>query len=185
MKKYIMIGQGNPGKNYNIRHNLGFHFLDGLLEKYNDSWLETSDLYYSNVVTQNYNILLVKPMTGYNDTGHVVKKIYDMFGYTNDNLIVIHDDVDLSLGRIKVKKGGSSGGCNGIKSIDSITGTNNYSRIRIGIGRPLTGKVTGEFVCGEFTKEEYDILNNTVFPKVYNKFCMLPDLEIENLRNIV
>lgn len=183
--KYILFGQGNPGKNYYIRHNLGFHFLDGLSNYYNSKFLYGSN-YYISTVHHNENIfLLVKPQCGYNVTGKVVLDLFEKYKLDNTNLVVIHDDVDLSLGRIKVKKGGGSGGCNGIKSIDSEIGTNDYSRIRVGIGRPSTGKVTGDFVCGEFTKEEHEILNNDIFPNVYEKMNNLDNFEIENLRKIL
>lgn len=185
MKTYLFFGQGNPGKNYNIRHNTGFLFLDRIVDGLNNNNWKTTDNYKIAGSYKADNLLLfVKPSCGYNCTGEVVLELFKTYNIDHNNLIVIHDDVDLSLCRVKVKNGGSSGGCNGIKSVDREIGTNQYSRIRIGVGRPASGKVDGSFVNGMFTDDEMDKMNY-LFGIMSIKFHSLQDYTINDLRSLV
>ena len=181
---YVLVGLGNPGLSDIIRHNTGFLFLDFLAEKYNTKWV--SEKYYKHcVITFNNNkITLVKPYENYNVSGNAVNDaLYDC-GLFVDNLIVVHDDVDIPFCSVRVKKGGSSGGCNGIKSIDEVLSTNMYSRIRIGIGRPESGKVTGDWVCGDFSSDELKELK-ILFAELEQKLSTMDNFDISSLRNII
>lgn len=157
----VLFAQGNPGKDYTIRHNLGFLLLDFLLDQYNR--INHTNLSWKNKTTHQEvkvgNFLFVKTMTGYNVSGSVASRVLNYYKVDIQNLLVIHDDIDLDPCRIKTKIGGSSGGNNGIKSLDKELGSSEYYRMRIGVGRPGP-KVNGSFVCGTFTQQELDNLNN-------------------------
>ena len=116
----VLFAQGNPGKDYTIRHNLGFLLLDFLLDQYNR--INHTNLSWKNKSTHQEvkvgNFLFVKTMTGYNVSGSVASSVLNFYKVDIQNLLVIHDDIDLDPCRIKTKIGGSSGGNNGIKSLD-------------------------------------------------------------------
>ncbi|OPA70551.1 aminoacyl-tRNA hydrolase [Campylobacter pinnipediorum subsp. caledonicus] len=148
----LIVGLGNPTEQYkNTRHNIGFMLIDKLL---NSDFVDVSSSKFQGDVYKHKNTLLLKPNTYMNLSGNSVKAVNDF--YKPDRIIVIHDDLDLSFGAIKFKKGGSSGGHNGIKSIDNLIG-NDYERVRIGIGR--AGNVTN-FVLGDFSDNEKKILDD-------------------------
>jgi PTH1 family peptidyl-tRNA hydrolase len=144
----LIAGLGNPGSEYKkTRHNLGFMVLDllknGLREDKKDKVL-----YY-----KDQDKIYALPQTYMNRSGEAVQGLMTFFKIKPDDLIVLHDDLDLKLGQIKIKKGGGTGGHNGLKSIDERIGRD-YWRIRMGIGRPPLGYDVSSFVLGRFTKEE-------------------------------
>ncbi|MBR8463543.1 aminoacyl-tRNA hydrolase [Campylobacter sp. faydin G-24] len=142
----LIVGLGNPTPKYkNTRHNVGFMLVDELKSS---NFSDISSTKFQGELFKYSNLLLLKPTTFMNLSGNSVKSVSDF--YKPDRIIVIHDDLDLPFGAIKFKKGGSSGGHNGIKSIDSLIG-NDYERVRIGIGRK--GNAVN-FVLGEFSDDE-------------------------------
>lgn len=152
----LIVGLGNPTKQYeNTRHNIGFMLID-LLK--NSDFVDVGSLKFQGELYKFKDILLLKPTTFMNLSGNSVKAVNDF--YKPSRIVVIHDDLDLCFGTVKFKRGGSSGGHNGIKSIDNLIG-NDYERVRIGIGR--SGNAAS-FVLGEFSKDEqeylYKILNH-------------------------
>ena len=155
----LIVGLGNPTDKYrNNRHNIGFMVVDKLisdLKAYDISKKEfKGELYKSK------NLLLLKPQTYMNLSGESVVEVCNYYKVNIDDVIVVHDELDIDFGKIKLKKGGSSGGHNGIKSIDKYC-TNEYMRVRIGIGKPLDKNVIAH-VLSDFSKEESKCLDKII-----------------------
>ena len=174
----LIIAQGNPEPKYNnTRHNVGFFVLNNLAGKSNTKWVNkpkfNADIAELSVL--NEKIILVKPTTFYNDTGISARKVIDFFKITSEkDILVIHDDLALPFGTIRVRGRGSDAGNNGIKSINSHMGTA-YLRIRIGIYNESRDKMDdADFVLSKFKANEYIQLKNTVLPAVIDlvyDFC--------------
>ncbi len=144
----IIIGLGNPGKKYEkTRHNVGFMVLDKLQKEKNFSGFYSSQK-YSSLISQKDNVLLLKPLTFMNNSGKVLKKI------EFSQLIVVHDDVDLKLGKIKIVKNRGTGGHKGIKSIIKEIKTQDFVRIRVGISPERKPKNAKSFVLKNFRLSE-------------------------------
>lgn len=140
----IIIGLGNPGEKYiGTRHNIGFVTLDYLLKKYEPvdktSWEndKKSTALIKKVNVANENVLLAKPQTFMNNSGNSVAKLTNFFKIEAKDVIIIHDELDLPLGKMQIKFGGGSAGHNGIESVINSLGTDKFLRIRMGIGKPL------------------------------------------------
>ena len=134
---FLIVGLGNPGKYYsNNRHNIGYKILDNIREIYDFPKFSKKFKSEFSQAELNKNILfLLKPTTFMNNSGLALKEIKNFYNIDINNIYVIHDEIDLHQGRVKVKKGGGHNGHNGLKSIDSLIGKN-YNRIRVGISRP-------------------------------------------------
>lgn len=160
---FLIVGLGNPGKEYeNTRHNVGFMTVDALAEKYGfRGFKEKFDGLIAEGEIDGERTYLLKPLTFMNLSGNSVVKAANFYKILPENIIVIHDDMDLPVGKIKAKQGGGSGGHNGIKSVDAAI-TPNYNRIRIGIGHAANGgKETVDFVLSRFSKaDEKELLSN-------------------------
>lgn len=171
----IIVGLGNVGKDYEFtRHNVGFIVLDKLvsvLEKDNSlqvDWKKDSSLsaYVAKIPVNGEVIFLVKPLTLMNLSGKAVSAILNFFKEPLENLLVVFDDVDLPLGEVRFKEGGSAGTHNGIKSLISEIGAQNFARIKVGI--ESRGKFApnaqdlSSFVLSRFLAEEMDILNDSI-----------------------
>lgn len=134
---WLVVGLGNPGPEYeNTRHNVGFMVVDALARRTRAGAFSSR---FKGLLTQctfaGETTQLLKPQTYMNLSGQAVQPVMAFFKIPLDNVIVVHDDLDLELGQIKLKRGGSSGGHNGLKSIDGLLGPN-YLRVRAGIGHP-------------------------------------------------
>ena len=172
MNEIYLIGLGNPGKKYlKNRHNIGFSLLEDLSKKYNSNFLLKDKIksFYSEVKINNYTYRLFLPNTFMNSSGDAVRAIVDWYKINVDQIFIIVDDKDLPLGKIRFRKKGSSGGHNGLKSIIEKLQTNNFNRIRIGIGTPQSIRGEKNFntishVLGNISLEEKSILD-----KVYEK----------------
>ncbi|QKG28567.1 aminoacyl-tRNA hydrolase [Campylobacter sp. RM16187] len=152
----LIVGLGNPGSQYEkTRHNIGFMLID-LLK--NEKFTDVTSSKFQGELFKFSNLLLLKPQTFMNLSGNSVKAVKDF--YKPERIIVIHDDLDLKLGVVKFKIGGSSGGHNGIKSIDSLI-ESDYERVRVGIGRAQNSSVTGH-VLGNFSQDESECLNKVL-----------------------
>lgn len=153
---FLIVGLGNPEYEYEYtRHNFGFLVIDALKERLiirkpaKDSisvWNETK--------INRTNLIIAKPLTFMNESGRAVKLLLKKFKLMADNLIVVHDDLDLELGKIRIKKGSSGGGHLGVDSVIENIGTSNFIRIRLGIGRPPGRKNPAVFVLEQFKKGE-------------------------------
>lgn len=154
----LIVGLGNPGMSYQMnRHNIGFMVADLIQEEEHFSeWTEK----FKGLYTKKDNIILLKPQTYMNLSGQSVQACATFFKITLENLWVVHDDIELSLGDVQTKTGGSAKGHNGLRSIDQCLGQD-YHRIRCGIGRPIHGEVA-EHVLSNFSKNEIAGLASTL-----------------------
>ena len=168
----LIAGLGNPGPKYeNTRHNIGFMLIDLLKDS---NFKDVSSAKFQGEVFKFNDIILLKPTTFMNLSGQSVKAVKDF--YKPDRIIVIHDDLDLIFGAVKFKKGGISGGHNGIKSIDNLIG-NDYERVRVGIGHEGDAK---NFVLGEFSDEEKKALDE-ILAYTKNAVCELLKSDINEI----
>jgi PTH1 family peptidyl-tRNA hydrolase len=150
----IIVGLGNPGKKHQKnRHNIGFLVLD---EIFGCDELIWEKKFYSLIAKTTYDghkVLLVKPQTFMNLSGEALNKIVNFYKLNIKNIMVIHDDIYLKFGKIKVKHGGSDAGHNGIKNIDNLLEENEYYRLRYGVGQNTTLDLA-EYVLQDFSEEE-------------------------------
>ncbi len=180
MNEIYLIGLGNPGKKYsNNRHNIGFLLLENLSKKYNSNFLLKDKLLSScaefKINDSTYRLFL--PNTFMNNSGDAVRAIVDWYKINLDQLFVIVDDKDLPLGKIRFRKKGGSGGHNGLKSIIEKLQTNNFNRIRIGIGSSPSIERTNSLntishVLGNISLEEQSILDR-VYKRVIDSLEQL------------
>ncbi len=157
---FLICGLGNPGERYtNTRHNVGFKLVDIIVDyfAFNKIKDDKEMQLYSGVINNN-KVLVLKPLTFMNLSGKVVSKIIRFYKVNKDNVFIIHDDLDLDLAKIKIKKGGSNGGHNGLLSIDEYVGEN-YFRLRIGIDHPGHKDLVSNYVLSNFSEKEEEILN--------------------------
>ena len=172
MKEKYIVGLGNPGEEYeNNRHNVGFVLVKILSKKYSSNFLFKNKLKsrLSEFKIKNLNYKLFMPNTFMNNSGDAVRAIIDWYKIDLNQLYIIVDDIDLPLGKIRFRKKGSSGGHNGLRSIIEKLNTQNFNRIRVGIGSPQSISRKRDFntishVLGNFSSEEKLILD-----KVYEK----------------
>ncbi len=183
MNEIFLIGLGNPGKKYSkSRHNIGFLLLENLSKKYNSKFLLKDKLKssFSEFQLNNSIFRLFLPNTFMNNSGYAVRAIVDWYKIDLDQIFIIVDDKDLPLGKIRFRRKGSSGGHNGLKSIIEQMHTENFKRIRIGIGSPPLIKEKDNFntishVLGNISPEEKSILD-----KVYRR--VIESLEQLNIK---
>lgn len=162
--RFLVVGLGNPGAEYqNTRHNVGFRAIEVLAREAGEdaSRLERRAL-VGSVTLGEVPVLLVRPMTYMNLSGESVAPLMRIHGLQPDSVLVITDDLDLPLGRIRIRAEGSPGGHNGLKSLTAHLGTEAFPRIRIGIGRPKPGVTVVDHVLSEFTPEEQDTVNEAI-----------------------
>ena len=165
-EKFI-IGLGNPGKKYdNNRHNIGFLFIQEFAENCNTKFLLKNKLKcnYAEFISNKVIYRMFMPTTFMNNSGEAIRAIIDWFKIDKDKLIIVVDDIDIPLGKIRVRKKGSSGGHNGLQSIINHLNSKEFFRIRVGIGSPpIIDKDkkynTISHVLGNFSKQEKLILN--------------------------
>lgn len=158
---HLIVGLGNPGPQYCLnRHNIGFMIVDELADRWGKAVLqERWHALATNLFICGTKVHLIKPVTFMNRSGKAVVEYYRFFKIMPDRLLVIHDDLDMVSGRIKLVRGGGTGGHNGIKSLVESLGTNDFFRLKIGIGRPGKGDVhpafpVDKFVLSDFSEEE-------------------------------
>lgn len=159
--RFLLAGLGNPGREYHLtRHNIGFYFIDHLAD--NHGWridtLKMQGRYCQGRYLQA-QLFLLKPQTYMNRSGECVRSFLDYFKIPLEHLLVLHDDIDLSTGRIKLVSKGGGGGHNGIRSIIQHVGSQDFSRVKIGIGRPIRdadrkGQPVEQFVLSHMDHEE-------------------------------
>jgi len=157
---YVVVGLGNPGKEYAAtRHNIGFIFLDYLAEKYRFVFKGTKwQAEAAKDLSWGYPVLFVKPQTYMNRSGVAIRAIADFYQVEPSRIIVIHDDLDLPLGRTKIMLNRGAGGHNGIRSLIEHLGTNDFVRVRVGIGRPDNAERVSDFVLSRFGQDEAEMV---------------------------
>ncbi len=147
----LIVGLGNPGKQYEkTRHNLGFMVLDQMVGS--GEW-GTDDKFQSEILKLSQDVWLIKPQTFMNNSGMAVVRLVEYFKIPPEDLIIIHDDLDLILGKIKVRLGGAAGGHHGVESIIEALGTDQFIRVRLGIGNQKSH--SGEHERVHFNAEHF------------------------------
>ena len=190
MNEIYLIGLGNPGKKYcNSRHNIGFLILESFSKKYNSkfSLKDKVKSFFSEFKIEDSTYRLFLPNTFMNNSGEAVRAIVDWYKINLDQIFIIVDDKDLPIGKIRFRKKGSSGGHNGLKNIIEKLQTQDFNRVRIGIGSPtsINGKNnfnTISHVLGNISSEEKSILDK-VYEKVIKSFEQLNTKKEELIMN--
>ncbi len=159
---WLVAGLGNPGRKYRrTRHNIGFFVVEKLAERCDLHLKVTHDYEIARTMMGDADVFLLKPLTYMNRSGFAVKEILRYHPLVSDNFIVVHDDIDMELGRLKIKKNGSSGGHRGVQSIIENIGTKDFVRIKIGIGRDPSMDPS-IYVLKNFSTGEMDRMNEMV-----------------------
>ena len=160
----LVVGLGNPGADYTqTRHNAGFLVLDELKSRFKATdWTRKAKGEYCKLRIKNKMVTLLKPMTYMNLSGNSVREFLRVSETEPDEMLVVHDDLDIEAGLIRVKVSGGHGGHNGIRSIMDCIGTGEFSRIRVGLGRPVTGKNTVDFVLGSPQNDDKQLFDESL-----------------------
>lgn len=158
----LIIGLGNPGEEYkNHRHNIGFIIIDKLAQnlslKFDNNKKKSL---FTRTKLNNIDLILLKPQTFMNLSGESAIYISKFFNVKPEDIIVVYDDMDIPFGTFRIKKGGSSGGHNGIKSLIAQLQNDDFIRVRVGIGRPSFGKKVNDYVLSSFSKSERENIDN-------------------------
>ena len=175
----LFVGLGNPTPNSeNNRHNIGFKIIDAMNEKFGLS--KQKPKFKGLLTTGSINqskVYAIKPLTFMNNSGICIRELIEYFKIDPEDIIVFHDDLDIDFGKIKAKFGGSSAGHNGIESIDKFIGKE-YSRVRIGIGRPKTKTDVSDHVLKDFDEEEMIQLEQ-ITNNIINSISVLMDKKLD------
>lgn len=166
--KYLIVGLGNIGAEYaETRHNIGFKVLDALAESSNTSFKSSRYGDVAEVKHKGRTLIMLKPATYMNLSGKAVSYWLKQEKIPIENLFVVVDDIAIPFGSIRIRKKGSDGGHNGLKSVNELLGDSNYVRMRFGVGGDFPRGMQVDYVLGEWTKEEYALLPNRL--KVANE----------------
>jgi len=159
-----IVGLGNPGSQYErTRHNIGFEVVNLLSERLQSPFKQSKFKgLCAEATVSGEKVLLLKPMTYMNLSGESIKAVMDYYRLSSGDLLVVYDDLDLPMGKIRLRQKGSAGGHNGIKSTIRHLGTQEFNRIRIGIGRPDKNVYIPDYVLGCFSKEEWATMQMAV-----------------------
>lgn len=167
----LIVGLGNPGKEYsNTRHNIGFMVIDKYLG--NVKFKEKFNGLFYEFIFNGDKVIFIKPQTYMNNSGDCVSKFVKYYNVSYEDIMVIHDDLDITVGNIKFKINSSSGGHNGIKSIISHLGNNGFFRMKLGI-KSVEKRDVIDFVLGKFSKSELELFD-------FSKICNAIDDFIKN-----
>ena len=161
----LIVGLGNPGDKYfETKHNVGFMLVDKMCKELNLKF--TADKIFQADIASTFlngeKVYFVKPTTFMNESGKAVHALLTYYGLDIDDLLVIYDDLDMEVGKIRLRTKGSAGGHNGIKSIIKHIGTQEFKRVKIGIGRPKNNMSVINHVLGKFDQEDYISILNTL-----------------------
>jgi PTH1 family peptidyl-tRNA hydrolase len=182
---FVIVGLGNPGKKYeNTRHNAGFIAIDAIASKYGISISEKKHkaLCGSGIIEGN-KVLLIKPETYMNLSGESVRSVMDFYKIDpEEDMLVIYDDISLAPGNIRIRKKGSAGGHNGIKSIIAHTGTQNFMRIKVGVGEKPSGWDLADYVLGHFSEEDNMKLKE-IMPDVMQAATLMIQGDVDKAMN--
>lgn len=181
----LIVALGNPGEKYlKTRHNAGFLFLDYLADHFS---LPPYQAKFKGAVTEGlidgHKLYFLKPLTFMNLSGQSVAAMAQFFKIAPADILVIHDDLDIELGKIRLKIGGGTGGHNGLKSIESLMGSAQFWRLRIGIDRPVHKEEVSSYVLNDFQKNELDLLTD-LYEKMalhFPKLLEIPDTYVSSV----
>ncbi|MBL3850905.1 aminoacyl-tRNA hydrolase [Bacillus anthracis] len=160
----LIVGLGNPGREYELtRHNIGFMAIDELAKRWNISLNEQK---FKGVFGAGFvngeKVILLKPLTYMNLSGESIRPLMDYYKIDIEDFVVLYDDLDIPVGKLRLRMKGSAGGHNGVKSTISHLGTQEFQRIRMGIDRPKNGMKVVDYVLGRFTSEEIPDVNHSI-----------------------
>ncbi len=183
---FVIAGLGNPGKKYeNTRHNAGFMAIDALADKYGIRVTEKKHKALCGTgIINGIKVLLVKPQTFMNLSGDSIGEIMNFYKLDpEEDLLVIFDDISLAPGNIRIRKKGSAGGHNGIKSIIAHTGTQGFMRIKVGVGEKPSGWDLADYVLAQIPKEEKETLEQTVKTEVTEATALIVAGDVDQAMN--
>ncbi|MDA1680520.1 aminoacyl-tRNA hydrolase [Bacillus cereus group sp. TH152-1LC] len=160
----LIVGLGNPGREYELtRHNIGFMAIDELAKRWNISLNEQK---FKGVFGAGFvngeKVILLKPLTYMNLSGESIRPLMDYYKIDVEDFVVLYDDLDIPVGKLRIRMKGSAGGHNGVKSTISHLGTQEFQRIRMGIDRPKNGMKVVDYVLGRFTSEEIPDVGHSI-----------------------
>ena len=161
----LIVGLGNPGQEYqDTRHNAGFWFLDELAWQYKTTFKNEKKFFgeVARISLPNQDLWLLKPETFMNLSGKAVAALAQFYKIQVDEILVVHDELDIDCGRIRFKQGGGNGGHNGLKDIQAKLGSANFYRLRLGIGHPGDKNLVTSFVLNKPTANERQLLDNAI-----------------------
>ena len=173
--KYLIVGLGNIGDEYaSTRHNIGFLMLDAFADAQGATWADKRYGFVAKCRVKNAEMVLLKPSTYMNLSGNAVRYWLQQEKIPVENMLVLVDDLNLPFGTIRIRKQGSNGGHNGLGNIQSVLGTENYARIRFGIGNNFSRGAQCNFVLGKWTDEEQKLLPERlkVTSEIIPSFCL-------------
>ena len=177
---HLIVGLGNIGEKYQLtRHNVGFMVIDEITKNLSTSNIQKSN--FHNKKKKSAYDLYSKPTTFMNNSGMAVQAIKEYYKLGIEDIIVIHDDIDLPFGTVKFKIGGGHGGHNGLRSIDAHIGKE-YIRVRIGVGKPQDKSDVANYVLNNFSKEELNKLQD-IIPHIINAIKALKSEDIEQVKS--
>lgn len=182
---FLVVGLGNPGSEYaGTRHNVGFMAVDEIVRRYSfDGWSKKFKGEVCTGTIEGEKVLALKPHTYMNLSGEAVLSVASFYKIPPEKIYVFHDDMDLPVGRIKVKQGGGSGGHNGLKSIDAHLGQN-YHRVRIGVDKPAMREQVVSWVLSKFTPNDKQTLDELI-EKISNHIPLLLTKDANTFMNKV
>ena len=187
----LIVGLGNPGEKYQYtRHNIGYMAIDNIVSAQQDYKIKKkfNSIIYETIIDKN-RIILIKPETYMNNSGDAVSQIANFYKIDSKNILVLHDELDIPFGKIRIKSGGGNAGHNGLKSISKKI-DNNYTRVRLGIGHPGNKERVNGHVMGNFTGSEKEKLNqilnyltNNIYEILNKKESFITNFELVEVQN--
>ncbi len=187
----LIVGLGNPGGKYQYtRHNIGYMAIDNIVSAQQDYKIKKkfNSIIYETIIDKN-RIILIKPETYMNNSGDAVSQIANFYKIDSKNILVLHDELDIPFGKIRIKAGGGNAGHNGLKSISKKI-DNNYTRVRLGIGHPGNKERVNGHVMGNFTGSEKEKLNqilnyltNNIYEILNKKESFIINFELVEVQN--
>ena len=187
----LIVGLGNPGGKYQYtRHNIGYMAIDNIVSAQQDYKIKKkfNSIIYETIIDKN-RIILIKPETYMNNSGDAVSQIANFYKIDSKNILVLHDELDIPFGKIRIKSGGGNAGHNGLKSISKKI-DNNYTRVRLGIGHPGNKERVNGHVMGNFTGSEIEKLNqilnyltNNIYEILNKKESFIINFELVEVQN--
>ena len=174
---FLIVGLGNPGSKYaKTRHNIGFRVVDALAERVGAK-IDTDK--HKGLIGKGMiggeKVIFAKPLTYMNSSGECVRSVADFYKIPAENVIVVYDDISLDVGKLRIRKKGSAGGHNGIKSIIAHLGTETFPRLKFGVGDKPKGMDLADYVLGNFSAEDEAVLKSEIIRACDAVECMVTE----------
>ena len=158
----LIVGLGNPGREYQqTRHNAGFWWVDAIAGRKHAAWKKEAKFsgWVTHVAESGHDFALLKPATYMNESGRSVAAFLRFFRIEPESMLIVHDELDLPAGSVKLKKGGGTGGHNGLTDVVEVLGTKDFWRLRIGIGHPGHKDLVSDYVLGKARREDQELID--------------------------